>query len=360
VTEWPSPDHVPDRLAEIALGGGLAVGVSLLLSPVVRRIALRYGFNDRLLSHQHPPVKPRLGGVALVLAVVLAVIGTWPLFPERTPEEAGKLLGLMGGTLVLLVLGTVDDRRPLGAGVQFGGQFAAASLAIAGGVVIGPVSNPLGTPLTDSMLDLPPWIAVALTYLWLLGAMNAVNFLDGLDGLAAGVIGIAALVLSLHSYLLGQYTITLLAVALAAAAAGFLPFNTAPARLTLGTSGSLFLGFFAGALAIVGGAKVASALMVLGVPILDAAWIIVFRIMKGRSPFLGDRAHLHHRLLDLGLGHRRIVFLFYAVTALAGGLALLVPSRLPKLYLLALLGVAGLGGLIAVAHRPRAEGRAPR
>lgn len=351
---------MPVRLAELALGGGLALLVALLASPLVRRFALRYGFNDRLLSHQQPPAKPRLGGLALVLAVTVAVAGTWPLFPERTPDEAGKLLGLLGGTLLLLVLGAVDDRRPLGPGVQFAGQVVAATVAIAGGVVIGPVSNPLGTPLSDSMLDLPPWIAVALTYLWLLGAMNAVNFLDGLDGLAAGVIGIAAVVLCLHSYLLGQYTITLLAVALVAAAAGFLPYNTAPARLTLGTSGSLFLGFLAGALAIVGGAKAASALMVLGVPILDAAWIIVYRVMKGRSPFLGDRAHLHHRLLDLGLRDRQIVFLFYLVTALAGGLALVVPSRLLKLYLLALLGVAGLGGLIMVAQRPTPQSGAPQ
>jgi len=95
-----------------------------------------------------------------------------------------------------------------------------------------------------------------------------------------------------------------------------------------------------------------SALRASGVPILDAVWIIVYRVMKGRSPFLGDRAHLHHRLLDLGLRDRQIVFLFYLVTAVARGLALLVPSRLLKLYLLALLGVVGLGGLIAVAQRP--------
>ncbi|NIN69517.1 MAG: undecaprenyl/decaprenyl-phosphate alpha-N-acetylglucosaminyl 1-phosphate transferase, partial [Anaerolineae bacterium] len=168
---------------------------------------------------------------------------------------------------------------------------------------------------------------------------------------AGGVTVIASLLLFAHSYRLGQYSIALLPLALAGCVLGFLPFNFYPARVFMGTSGSIFLGFALGTLAIIGGAKMATALLVLGIPILDVAWQIINRLRLGRSPFLGDRGHLHHRLLDLGFSQRRVVLLFYLLCATFGALALILGSGLQKLLVLLGMGVVALVMLVLLARK---------
>jgi len=317
----------------------LAAAVSFAVTPLLIRLAPHIGAVDRPRNrHQHHIPTAKLGGVALVAGFGVAVAATFVLPVRRDdPQEIVRLAGLALATLVVLAVGLLDDVRELPAWPQFAAQFAAAIIVIAFNVRIDVLTTPFGVPTV-----LPEWLAVLFTLFWVAGMMNTVNWLDGLDGLAAGIVGIAAIVLYLHTRSLGQESVALLPLALCGAIAGFLPFNFSPARIFLG-SGALFLGLALGSLSIIGGAKLASALLVLGIPILDTAWQIVRRVLDGRAPYHGDRGHLHFRLVDRGIGQRRVVLALYALTAVFGALALVLPSGLFKLAALALMGALMLG-----------------
>jgi UDP-N-acetylmuramyl pentapeptide phosphotransferase/UDP-N-acetylglucosamine-1-phosphate transferase len=185
-------------------------------------------------------------------------------------------------------------------------------------------------------------IAYPLTIFWVMGMINTVNWLDGLDGLAAGVAAIAGLLFAIHAYRLGQTTVALFPLALAAACLGFLPFNFHPARVFMGSSGSMLLGFALASLAILAPAKVATALLVLGIPIIDVAWLTIRRWRTRGNPMLAGRDHLHYRLLDLGFSQRQIVFFYYTLCTMFGLLALLVADRLVKLLVLGVMGTLTL------------------
>ena len=337
-----SPNLLPLFLSPL-----VAFLISFLMTPYVRRWAMTFGFRDRPSVHHSGSLKPRLGGVALYAAFMIATLGTAPLVEGRTALEWQRIGGVLLGASVVLAMGVIDDRVELRPWPQFLTQVAGAGVAVAFGVVISQVTNPFGTAFRHSMWEFPWPLAVLLTLFWIVGAMNTVNFIDGLDGLAAGVSAIAAAVLAAHSLLLGQYSIAVLPLALLGCTVGFLPHNFSPAKVTMGTSGAVFLGFALGTLSIIGGAKAATVLLVLGVPILDTAWIILRRLFTGGSPFLADRAHLHHRLLEMGLSERQIVLLFYTLCATFGSLALLLSSRLLKLYTLGGM-VLVLGGALAL------------
>ena len=318
---------------------------TLALTPLVSRLALRFGFVDvpGKPKQVHRVPVPRLGGLALFLPFLLAVSVSLLLPVEREdPLELLRLAGLLIGSGLVFAVGVWDDKRELGPFPQFAVQFVAAAVAIYCGITIPEIANPFG-----GMISFALPVTLALTLFWLLGMMNTVNWLDGLDGLAGGVTVIASVLLFVHSYRLGQYSVSLLPLALAGCVLGFLPFNFHPARVFMGTSGALFLGFALGSMAIMGGAKMATALLVMGIPILDVAWQIINRLRLGHSPFLGDRGHLHHRLLDLGLSQRRVVLIFYLLCAAFGALALILASGLQKL--LALLGMLIVAFIVLVA-----------
>ncbi|MFA6909040.1 MAG: MraY family glycosyltransferase, partial [Patescibacteria group bacterium] len=185
--------------------------------------------------------------------------------------------------------------------------------------------------------------ADVFAFVWMMGMMYTTKFLDGLDGLVSGVTTIGAIVLFVLSLTreVAQPETALLAVILAGAAAGFLIFNFHPAKIFLGEGGSLWMGFILGTLAIISGAKIATALLILGIPILDVAWVIMRRLLQGKSVTHADRQHLHFRLLDIGLSHRAVVFILYAVTAAFGISALLFHGK-EKLIVLFLLLVVML------------------
>lgn len=322
---------------------------SLLLTPLVSRLARRFGFVDvpHEPKHVHHLPVPRLGGAALFVSFLAAIGLSLVLHVERQdPLELRRLTGLLIGSAMVFGLGVYDDRRELGPVPQFIIQFLAAGVAIYCGITITQIANPFGGMMTFS---LP--VTLVFTLFWLVGMMNTVNWLDGLDGLAGGVTVIASVLLFAHSYSLGQYSVALLPLALAGCVLGFLPFNFYPAKIFMGTSGALFLGFALGSMAIIGGAKMATALLVLGVPILDVAWQVVNRLRLGRSPFLGDRGHLHHRLLDLGLPQRKVVLLFYLLCAGFGALALVLDTGLQKLLVLLGMGIVALVVLVLLARR---------
>jgi UDP-GlcNAc:undecaprenyl-phosphate GlcNAc-1-phosphate transferase len=322
---------------------------ALFLTPLVSRVARRFGFVDvpREPKHVHHTPIPRLGGAALFLPFVAAVLLTFLLPVERKdPLEVHRLTGLLLGSAIVFLLGVWDDKRELGPVPQFAVQLVAAVVALYFGITIGEIANPFG-----GVMVFGPLVAVVFTLFWLVGMMNTVNWLDGLDGLAGGVTVIASVLLFVHSYRLGQYSVSILPLALAGCVLGFLPFNFHPAKVFLGTSGAVFLGFALGSLAVIGGAKMATALLVMGIPILDVGWQIINRLRLGRSPLLGDRGHLHHRLLDLGLSQRRVVLFFYLLCAAFGGLALVLASGLQKLLALLIMGAVALVVLFTLARR---------
>ncbi|MBI2845184.1 MAG: undecaprenyl/decaprenyl-phosphate alpha-N-acetylglucosaminyl 1-phosphate transferase [Chloroflexi bacterium] len=320
------------------------------LTPSLGQLAQRWGFMDwpREPRHLHAGPTPRLGGLALFLSLLLGVGLTFVLPVERRdPMELARLGGLLLGATIVFLVGLYDDRRELSPGSQLAAQFLGATVAMGSGILITEISAPSG-----ELISFPLWFSVLFTYFWLMGMMNTLNWLDGVDGLATGVSGIAAILFFIHALNLGQTSIALLPLALAGACLGFLPHNFSPARVFMGTAGSLFLGFTLGSLSIIGGAKAATALLVLGIPILDVAWQILFRLRHGRSPFLGDRGHLHHRLLDMGFSPRRVLLFFYLFALLFGGLALLLPSGIYKLYALLILGGMTLAVLLFASRNP--------
>jgi UDP-GlcNAc:undecaprenyl-phosphate GlcNAc-1-phosphate transferase len=310
----------------------LAAVAALVVTPLVRRFAVRMRMVDRP-GHRRINLRPvpRGGGLAVAMAFLLVALA-FSILNEifhfvRTPGvlEGGELIALFGGGAAAAGLGMLDDYLDLRARWQFGGQVALAVGAVALGISIVSIQNPVG----GNMVFFPAPVAAVLTVLWIVGMINSVNFIDGLDGLSSGIGLIAAVTLGTLSLTtqVGQPYIAVLCFVLAGSLAGFLRWNFHPARIFAGTGGTMFLGYTLAVLAILGSAKVAVALLVLGIPIIDTFWIIVRRVVRGRSPFSPDRGHIHHRLLDLGLSHRQTVLVIYAVCIGLGGLSLVLSAE---------------------------------
>lgn len=311
----------------------VAFGSALVLTPLTIRLAHRLNWLDQPAPRRlHAVPTPRIGGIPLAIAILVALAVTIP-FKRSDDSEAVRVIGLAVGIVIVAIVGLIDDVRELNPLPLFVMQFGVALIAIASGVII----NEIASPLDGSPIILPTALAIVFTLFWFVGMMNTVNFLDGLDGLVSGVTVIAGAVLFLHNYKLGQDSLALLALALIGAALGFLVFNFPPARIFLG-SGAYVLGFALAALAIIGGAKAATALLALAFPILDVAWQIITRVRAGKSPFAADRGHLHIRLYDRGVSTRVIVLIYYALTAVFGALALVLPPGIPKLISLFVIG----------------------
>lgn len=291
---------------------------SLFLTPVARHFGVRLGFIDRPRPGeiQKQPIA-RTGGYAIFAAFVIGIALSLPLVP-RFPEEYPRLIGLLLGAVVILPVAFLDDLKRLDPIPQLGAQVVVALIAIAFGIVLDNVASPLG-----GIVNFPFWITIPFTLFWFVGMINTLNFIDTMDGLAGGISTIAAIALSVRALYMGQYSIAILSLALAGACLGFLPYNLHPARVFMGTSGSMFLGYSLAILAIIGGAKIATTAMVLCIPILDTALVIARRSLAGRSPFKGgDSAHLPHRMLAVGLPQPVIVFLLYGLSGVLAYLAL--------------------------------------
>ncbi len=326
----------------------VAAALTFALTPRVRRIALRYRIVDRPGARRvHRKPIPRSGGLA-VAATFLGVAGTFLIVNDRAhlvfvpaslqPLEVAALF--LGG-VVAAVLGALDDLLDLRARWQFLGQVVLAVGAVALGIGIDIINDPFG----PGVIRFPSVLAIGFTVFWIVGMINSINWIDGLDGLSSGVVIIAAVTLGLISLStrVPQPLIAVLCFALAGSLLGFLRWNFHPAKIFIGTSGVQFVGYTLAVLSILGTAKVAVALLVLGVPIIDTFWIIVRRLSQRRSPFSPDRQHIHHRLLDLGLSHRQTVLLIYGLCAALAVLALILTGA-SQLY--AFLGVFVASGLV--------------
>jgi UDP-GlcNAc:undecaprenyl-phosphate GlcNAc-1-phosphate transferase len=327
----------------------LAAGLlSLGLTPMIRRFVIRHDIVDRPDERRvnTAPV-PRAGGLAVAAAFLTVAAGFVLLneaagwVPEPLTIQSSDLVALFLGGALAATLGAIDDLFDLRARWQLAGQVALAILAVALGITIEFVANPFG----DGVIRFGMIFSAGLTVFWIVGMINSINWIDGLDGLSTGIALIAVVTLGLISLTtqVAQPLIAVLCFALAGALLGFLRWNFHPATIFLGTSGVQFVGYTLAILSILGSAKVAIALLVLGVPIIDTFWIIVRRLSEGRSPFSPDRSHIHHRLLDLGLPHARTVLVIYGICIALAALALLL-SEVTQLY--AFLGVFVLSGLV--------------
>lgn len=328
----------------------VAFGAAYLFTFPAASIGKRAGIVDRPRPGEvQSRVIPRTGGYALFSAfLAAALVGAW-LIP-RSQQEGWRLMGVLLGAAALLPLAYLDDRRRLGPIPQLLGQIAVAAVPVGFGVVVDSFATPFW-----GVIPLPAWLVVPLTILWIVGMINTLNLVDVMDGLAAGVAAIAALVLFARGVFdFGQYDIAILPLALAGGCLGFLPHNFHPARIFMGSSGALLLGYGLATMSVMGGAKVATALLVLGVPIADVAWVIVRRLSAGRSPLRGgDRRHLPQRLHQAGLSQRQIVLTFYLLCA-TFGLAAARFSPVQKLY--AFIALAAVMALLLFALARAGQG----
>lgn len=328
-----------------ALVFAVALGATYLLTPLAIYLGNRWRLTDAPGGRRrHTGLVVRIGGFALFPAFLLAVLTTLPIARDD-PHEWTRITGVLLGLAIVWIVGLLDDRYRLSGGVQLAGLAAAALVSAAFSVFI----ELFNSPFTDEQIKLPWYGMLPLTLLWLVGMPGTVNMADGLDGLATGITGISATVLFIHMLRLGQYSVALLPLALLGCCLGFLPYNFGRARIFLG-GGAYVLGYALGALAIVAGAKVASALLVVWIPIMDVLWQFYSRWRRGQPLGLGDRGHLHFRLLDMGWSQNRIVLLYYAITAALGATALFVSSRLLKLVLLVGVGLLVMAVLALLAR----------
>ncbi|MGE5544320.1 MAG: glycosyltransferase family 4 protein [Bacillota bacterium] len=300
-----------------ALGVIIAFIMAYLLMPLIARLAFRIGAIDQPSARKvHSKPMPRLGGTGIFLAFVVVIMATQGLDPT--------LMGiLLGGTAIFLV-GVLDDIYRLSPWTKLVAQIVAALIAVYFGVRVHVMTNPFDGVFQLGALSIP------LTLLWIIGITNAVNLIDGLDGLAGGVCAIAAITIGVVAWKGDQTVIAYVALVLAGAIAGFLPHNFHPARIFMGDSGSMFLGFVLACLSVSGLAKGATLVslcipvIILGIPVFDTLFAIIRRVNNQAPIFGADKAHLHHRLMDMGISHQKSVVIIYIVSALLGGAAVVM------------------------------------
>lgn len=308
---------------------------ALLLTPLIRKFALAKGIVDapnqsRKIQIGHVPL---LGGLSIYFSFLIVMLISWSLgWLSDGIISTHQLLAIIFGGLIIAIIGLLDDKYDLGT-KSFSGPLLAALLAVSLGIAIKYVTNPFlaGTgPYGRALLYFAPQLGALLSFLWLLGIMYTTKLLDGLDGLVSGIGTIGALILFIVSLFwdVPQSGTSILALILAGSCLGFLIYNWHPAKIFLGESGSVFVGFILGVLSIISGAKIATTLLIIGIPLLDVAWIILRRIfVEHKSPFSGDRKHLHFRLLDVGFSHRGAVLFLYALTLIFGLSSLFLQSQ---------------------------------
>src|SRR5229473_2075240 len=329
-------------IVTLLVGGATAFVLALALTFAVRAFCYKVGWLDRPAARRvHKKAVPRLGGVAMFLSFVVVAILFYAPGAKSNPTEISIFWLLIVASTFIVIVHTFDDIIGLKPRTKLIAQTIAAIIVMGPwiptfrGVLLYTFSNPfyhLPLPFFHepniflfmqhadfSLLAIP---AVLLTWFWTVGMMNTVNLIDGLDGLATGVVGITALFITITSFIQGQQSIAVLSAIFTGAIFGFLPLNWNPATIFMGDSGSMFLGLGLAVLSIMGGAKLALALMVLGLPILDLAVVTINRIRRGQSPLHYDKTHLHYRLMATGLNARQICYVFYGLTFLFGLLAL--------------------------------------
>ena len=299
--------------------------ISCMMGPVAIKLAPKVGAIDipKDARRMHSKPMPRFGGFAMFVATEIGLIAFCLGYT--------KMITIIIGGVLIYAVGVYDDIKGMGAKVKFLLQMLCAAFVYIGGVRIEFVRNPFNQ---EAYIHFPVIVSFFITVIWIVGITNTINLIDGLDGLAAGVAAIASASISYTAVLSGQYGVGLAMLAVTGSAIGFLPFNFHPAKTFMGDSGSLYLGFMIASISTYGSTKGATLIativpfLVLGVPIFDTAFAIIRRSVNGRPVMSADKGHLHHRIINTGIGQRRTVLIMYCISAIMGIIAILFVQRI--------------------------------
>jgi len=298
-----------------------AAAASFALTPLVRRVSIKKGWLDKAGHRKvHKKPVPLLGGLAIYAGFILSTV--FFMLTGAFAGDINKFWGLLAGSFIILLVGIADDIRGLSPRRKLLYQVAAATVAYIFGYVIIKVTHPLG-----GSFYIPALFSMALTIFWIVGFTNAVNLLDGLDGLSSGVVAIISGSLFFAAIKGGNYFVAILSLGIAGSCLGFLPHNFYPAKIFMGDTGSMFLGFCLALISIEGAYKGSTfitlfiPIIAMGVPVVDTSLSILRRLVKRNHVFKADKEHIHHKLL-LGGSHREAVVRLYFLTACFGLIAI--------------------------------------
>lgn len=303
-----------------------ALIISFMLTPLARKLAFRVGAfdvpKDSRKIHKSP--MPYFGGLAIYVSIIACMF----VYMDHTKTN----ISIMIGATVIVLTGVVDDMHGLSAKIKLLMQIISAVIAIKGGVVIHFITNPLSE---SGMSYLLSWLSVPVTLFWIVGITNTINLIDGLDGLASGVASIAASTLLFTAAIKGYDFIVMQCAIIAGASLGFLPFNFNPAKIFMGDTGSLLLGYMLSVTAVLGMVKSVAAVALLvpvfamGVPIFDTAFAIIRRYLNKKPIMEADKDHLHHKLMGKGLNQRQTVLIMYFISMMLGLVAVVISDTEP-------------------------------
>jgi UDP-GlcNAc:undecaprenyl-phosphate GlcNAc-1-phosphate transferase len=328
----------------VLLPFGFALLISLAITSLTILVYRALGIVDRSSSAEHPknihitPV-PRGGGIPIFITVTFTLLAFLP--------SSGTTIAILTGALILLIMGVLDDLFNISPYVRLVAGFLASTIVVLFGVSIAFVSNPMGGP--PITFESYPWLANLISILWITWSMNFVNMgAKGLDGQLPGVVVIAAVVMGIVSWRFNPDPSALVSTFMAAAVAGsfmgLLFFNAYPQKIMPGWGAGSQAGYLLAVISMLSGAKLATALIVLGIPLMDVIYAIIRRIRNGKSPVWGDAEHLHHKLLAMGWSKRKVAYAYWGFTAILGILALQLNSQM-KIYTIILIGLT-VGGVI--------------
>ena len=344
-----------DIYVQIILAILAAFVISFAATPIVKSFAHRVGAmdvpKDERRVHTYPI--PRLGGLAIFLGFILSVV----LFADISCQVQGILLG----SVVIVIVGVIDDIVPLSAIIKLVVQIIAALVAVFHGVVIEVLSNPVVFSSSDYIRF--GFMSIPVTVIWIVAITNSVNLIDGLDGLAVGVSTISSVTMLIIALVVSDINVAVIMSALAGACLGFLPYNLNPAKIFMGDTGALLLGYILATVSILGLFKFYAVIsfavpfLVIGLPLFDTVFAVLRRVLSGRSPMSPDRGHFHHRLIDMGLSQKQAVAILYAISAVLGLAAVVIATsgEIKAVIFVFAVAVAALVGYAAYSGRKSAE-----
>ena len=327
---------------------GVAFVVAFGTTPIVKAFAQKVGAMDNpgeeRRIHTHPI--PRMGGMAIFLGFLLSVV----LFADISKPVQGILIGCV----IIVATGVLDDIVSLRWWIKLAAQLIAAVIAVAHGVTIEGIMNPNVFAAENTLLI--GYLSIPVTIIWIVGVTNAVNLIDGLDGLACGVSAISSVTMLTVALMVAEPNIAVLLAALAGGCLGFIPYNLNPAKIFMGDTGALLLGYVLATVSILGLFKFYAVMtflvpvMALALPLFDTAFAIIRRVLKGQSPMTPDRGHLHHRLIDHGLSQKQAVAVLYSISAMMGLTAVVIctTGKLRLILLAVELAIAVAVGIFVV------------
>lgn len=329
-------------LVNVLIALAVAMVISFIVTPIVKAFAQKVNAmdvpKDDRRVHDHPI--PRMGGLAILIGFLVSVL----LFVNITRQVRGIILG----AIVISCCGIVDDIMPLKAWVKLIVQIAAAVLAVAHGVVVEIISNP--NIMGETEYFFLGILSVPITIIWIVAVTNAVNLIDGLDGLACGVSAISSMTMLVVALSVSEGNVAIMLAALTGACLGFIPYNLNPAKIFMGDTGALLLGYVLATVSCIGFFKFYAIIsffvpvLALALPLFDTTFAILRRLMHGQNPMTPDRGHLHHKLLDMGLNQKQAVAILYSISAVLGLTAVVLSSanelRLVLFFIAAVFAIA--------------------